>query len=342
MRILSIISLIFCATFSSNAQQMKTFDELAKKKAATFTNLDTIAWIYDANLSIGINQGLLHNWQAGGELASLNANAVFYGSITRYNKRQLWTNNLDAGYGLFYAYSNNFKPRKTDDRIDFTSKYGYRLSKKSDLYFAALFNAKTQLSKAYDYDKPSWDTFSTSKFFSPFYLTLAPGIEFRKGNQFSLFFSPLASRFTYVDKYYTDKNPEGAYGVPNGKETRLELGAYFTGRYKVEITKSISYTTRLDFYTNYFAKDKKVDGVVVKKDNPGNVDLMWDNFLSFKFYKFFSLNIGVLAIYDNDVPYLSSTTDSNGNKIEKKEPVMGLGWWQIKQFVSFGFNYKIP
>ncbi len=324
----------------ATAQEVKQYEMLTNKKVISNSNLDTIAWVYDGNLTIGFNQGLLHNWQAGGELASLTTNGLFNGTLTRYHKRHLWTNNLDMAYGLLYTYSNNFVPRKLDDRIDFTSKYGYKLTEKRNLFFSGLFNAKTQFTKAYNYDIPNWDTFSTSRFLSPLYMTLAPGLEYRKGAEITLFFSPLAARFTYVDNYYTNQFDEGAFGVANGRTTRFELGAYFTGRYKKVFNDKISYNTRLDLYSNYLAQDKELNGVVVKKDNPGNIDLMWDNFISFKFYKYFSLNIGVLAIYDNDVPYNRFYLDANNATVAKDEPFQGLGWWQVKQFMALGFNYK--
>src|SRR5690606_7638870 len=118
---------------------------------------------------------------------------------------------------------------------------------------------------------------STSKFISPLYITLAPGIEYRKGSQLSLFFSPFAGRAIFVDKYYTNRSPEGAFGVENGKNFKMELGAYFSGRYEVKITEDITYNTRLDLYSNYLAKDQVENGVLIKKDNPGNIDILWDN-----------------------------------------------------------------
>ncbi len=325
---------------SSAKAQLSNYDALSKKNAET-NNVDTVAWIYNGTLNIGINQGILHNWAAGGELASLTVNGLFNGSLTRYNNRLLWTNNLDAAYGLFYAQSNSFVPRKTDDRIDFTSKYGYRLSDSGNFYFSVLFNAKSQFTKAYNYDAPEWDTFSTSKFLSPLYLTLAPGLEYRRGTQISIFFSPAASRFTFVDKYYTVRNEAGAFGVENGKTMRFELGAYLSARYVKDLTKQISFRSRLDMYSNYLAKNVTNDqGEVVKRDNPGNIDILWDNFISFKFYKYFSINFGVVAIYDNDVPYVKTYPDANGNPVDKNEPYQGLGWWQVKQVMSVGFNYK--
>lgn len=338
-RIFSISFLMLMVTFVQ-AQQVKDFEALINKKVIASKNVDTVAWTYDATFSMGFNQGFLHNWQSGGELASLTANSVFYGTLTRYNGKHLWTTNLDMAYGLLYTYSNHFVPRKTDDRIDLTSKYGYRLSDSGNLFYTVLFNAKTQFTKAYKYDEPSWDTFSVSNFLSPLYMTLAPGIEYRKGEDISVFFSPLASRVTLVDKYYTRRYDEGAFGVANNKFARFELGAYLTARYKKKFSESISYNTRLDIYSNYLAQDKKLHGEVVKKDNPANIDIMWDNFIAFKFYKYFSFNIGVLAIYDNDVPYIRTMDDGAGNQIPKNEPMRGLGWWQIKQFMSLGFNYK--
>lgn len=332
---LSLVSIV------GQAQEMKNYDELTKKNVVEKTNLDTIAWIYDGNLNIGFNQGILHNWAAGGELASITTNGLFNGTLSRYNNRHLWTNNLDAAYGLFYAYSNHFIPRKTDDRIDLTSKYGYKLADTGFFYFSVLFNAKTQFTKAYAYDVPNWDTFSTSKFLSPFYATLAPGIEYRRGSEISVFFSPLASRYTHVDNYYTDRYPEGAFGVPNGKTSRFELGAYLTARYKKEFSPTVAFKSRLDLYSNYLAKDKlDNNGAIIKSDRPTNIDIMWDNFLAFKFYKYFSLNIGLIAMYDNDIPYYSTIESAPGTTVNKEEPFQGLGWWQIKQSFSVGFHYK--
>ena len=187
-----------------------------------------------------------------------------------------------------------------------------------------------------------WDTFSTSKFFSPAYFILAPGIEYRKGTNLSLFLSPVAGRMTVVDKYYTTRAPEGAFGVENGKSLRFELGAYFSGRYVADITENMSFRTRLDLYSNYLAKDYTDSaGNVVKKDNPGNVDVLWDNLFAWKLSKYFSLTLGGTFIYDNDIPFVTTTTDPvPGQEVQKDEPGMGLGWWQVKQVFTIGFQYK--
>lgn len=336
-----MLAIATALTGAATAQQISNLETIQKIKEQS-TNIDTVAWIYNGNLSLGVNQGLLHNWAAGGELASLTVNGLFNGVLTRYHGRSVWVTNLDMAYGLLYTYSNTFVPRKTDDRIDLTSKYGYKLSKDGNFYLTGLLNAKTQFTKAYNYDAPRWDTFSTSKFFSPLYMTFAPGLEYRRGSMLSVFFSPLAMRHTFVNRYYTLQNPEGAFGVKYDETFRFELGAYFSTRFQKDFSPNFSYRGRLDLYSNYLAKDTNdpTTGALIKSDNPGNIDILWDNVFTFKFYKYFAINIGITAIYDNDVPYNPSFVDATGAVQSKNEPYQGLGWWQLKQVMSIGFNYK--
>lgn len=313
------------------------------QKSLSLENKDTVAWVHSGVIQIGLNQGYLHNWAAGGEVVSLAVDGLFSGNITRLYHNQVWSNSLDASYSLFYAYSNHFVPRKVDDRIDFTSKYGQKLKSQKNLYFTGLFNFKSQFTKGYDYSVPDFQNTPTSDFLSPGYLTLAVGMEYRKGSDISLFLSPLALRLTLADKKYTLRAPAGAYGVPYGKTSRLELGAYFSGRYVHDITPTIKYKTRLDLYANYLAKNRydSTGTVLVKKDNPGNIDIFWDNLISIKLSKYFNLNLALTAIYDNDQPYQSTYPDPVTTlPIDKDEPGTGLGWWQIKEVMSFGFVYK--
>lgn len=329
MKKILLLAALSGSTLLGRAQEYKNFENLKVKDDKT-DNIDTVATVYSGVFSIGINQGMLHNWAAGGELISANINALFQGTYIQYNGRSIWTNNLDMAFGQFYAYSNGFIPRKTDDRIDLTSKYGYRVNPEKDFYFTILFNAKTQFADAYDYEMPDWENHPISSLFSPLYLTLAPGMEYRRGSEFSVFFSPAAMRGTFASTKYTTMNPEGAFGVAYDKTFRFEIGAYLTARYKKDITPHFSYNGRFDAFSNYLAKDTYLDGVLVKEDNPGNIDILWDNNFSYNFLKYFSVNFGLLGIYDNDLPYLKNEDD----------PTRGLGWWQVKQYLNVGFNYK--
>ena len=326
--------------FGLNAQaQIDQTDEW--KKSLSTENKDTVAWVKGGVFSVGLNEGFLHNWAAGGEVVSMTINGQFNGYLNRIMHHHIWTNNLDMTYGLFYAYSNSFVPRKIDDRIDFTSKYGVQIGQNENLYLAGLFNFKSQFTKGYDYSVPNWDSFSTSEFLSPAYFTGAIGIEYRKGSNLSLFLSPLAARITVADRKYTSMKPEGAFGVQYNQTTRFELGAYFSGRYQTEINKKLLFKTRVDLYANYLAKDKKDStGMVVKKDNPGNIDILWDNFVSYKMSKHLSLTLAATFIYDNDIPYEKTYVNTAGAEIVKDEPGTGLGWWQVKQVLAIGIEYR--
>lgn len=335
-----VLLFVFVALFAINASaQLKETDDW--RKSLSTENKDTVAWVYGGVFNVGFNQGFLHNWAAGGEVASISVNGLFNGFLNRFYHRSLWSNNLDMSYSLFYAYSNSFIPRKVDDRIDLTSKYGYRLKPKKDFYLTGLFNFKSQFTEGYDYELPKWDTMPTSNFLSPGYFIVAAGMEYRKGNNLTLFLSPAAARLTVADKKYTLRDPEGAFGVAYGKTSRFELGAYFSGRYTAEISKKMTYKTRLDLYSNYLAKDYKDSlGNVVKKDDPGNIDILWDNLFSYKVNKSITIAIGATFIYDNDLPYDKSYVDENGVTQEKDEPGADLGWTQIKQIMTLGFQYK--
>ncbi len=338
MKKVLLLVFVVLTTINANAQLDETDDW---RKSLSTNNKDTVAWVYGGVFNVGFNQGFLHNWAAGGEVASISVNGLFNGFLNRMYHRSIWSNNLDMTYSLFYAYSNSFIPRKVDDRIDFTSKYGYRLDPKSDFYLTGLFNFKSQFTQGYDYDLPRWDTMPTSDFMSPAYFIGAAGIEYRKGNNLTLFLSPVAARLTTADKKYTLRDPEGAFGVAYGETTRFELGAYFSGRYTVDISKKMVYKTRVDLYSNYLAKDyTDTLGNVVKEDNPGNIDILWDNLFSYKVNKSISIAIGATFIYDNDLPYETTYVDENGVTQEKDEPGSDLGWTQIKQIMTLGFQYK--
>ncbi|MBL7755483.1 MAG: DUF3078 domain-containing protein [Chitinophagaceae bacterium] len=302
-------------------------------------------WSKSGLINIGLTQGMLENWAAGGERLSLAVNGQFNGIAARVKGNKVWENTCDLFYGLNYVESNAFKPRKIDDRIDVSSRYGLQPKKwtvsknriKRNTYLMGLFRFQSQFTPGYDYSLPNYEAAPISEFMSPAYFTLALGAEYRGGEKFSLFFSPIAAKFTTVHSNYTVAGP--AFGVPKGKTNRLELGAYLTARYKTNLTSNVLYSTRLDLYSNYLAKNTVENGLVVRKDNPGNIDILWDNFFAIKISKFIGAGLGVTFLYDNDQPgqKTKTTTDANGIVTKTYGP---LGWIQLKQVLNVGFSYK--
>ena len=131
------------------------------------------------------------------------------------------------------------------------------------------------------------------------------------------------------------------FGVKYNKTSRFEFGAYFSGRWQHDFSKNISYKTRVDLYANYLAKNTKDSlGNVITKDNPGNIDVLWDNLVQVKLGKYFGLTLALTMMYDNDIPYSSTYVDGSGLMVDKDEPGTGFGWWQVKQVMTLGVVYK--
>lgn len=337
--LLSLFGILLLQNTLCAQNRDKEIDEL--KKNMTIVKAENEGWNKAGILNIGINQALLENWAAGGERLSLAINGQFNGSLTRTIGNKMWNNTLDMFYGLNYIESNHFIPRKLDDRIDFSSRFGWQPKKwtiaknriKKFTYLTTLLRFQSQFTKGFNYSEPNWASNPISEFLSPGYFTFALGAEYKPNDNFSIFFSPLAAKVTVVKPKYTLNN--SAYGVLQGKTARMELGAYLTTRYRTNITKNILYSTRLDLYSNYLAKNHTDNYGVLKKDNPGNIDILWDNFIAIKISKFIGAGIGFTMIYDNDIPGQKNKKDNNGL------PTYGpLGWIQLKQVMNVGFSYK--
>ena len=72
------------------------------------------------------------------------------------------------------------------------------------------------------------------------------------------------------------------------KGSRNEIGAFLTANLKKEIAKNISYTSRLDLFSNY-------------RNNPQNVDVFWTNVIGMKVNKYIGVTYNFDLIYDDDV-----------------------------------------
>ena len=84
--------------------------------------------------------------------------------LANYKKgNSTWDNSLDIGYGLLQQGED--KVRKTDDKIDFTSKYGQKAFK--NWYYAGLLNFKSQMAPGFNYPD---DSTEISRFLAPAYV----------------------------------------------------------------------------------------------------------------------------------------------------------------------------
>lgn len=270
---------------------------------------DTSYWKKGGTSNLTFSNVSLTNWAAGGD-NSVAFNA-YLGLFANYQRERVsWENTLDLGYGLLKIGDGDYT--KSDDKISFSTKYGYKLSEDGNWYASALLDFKSQFAEGFNESDSV-----ISRFLAPGYLVVATGIDYKIGDVFSASIAPVTGKFTFV----TDDvlSAAGAYGVDPGSKSRAELGAYFRMRYVNEIIKNVSYETRLELFTNYI-------------EDFGTIDVNWENILLMKINKYLSASLITQLLYDKDVK-IGIDNDDDGIIDEESAKV------QFKTVFGAGLTY---
>ncbi|MDD2634236.1 MAG: DUF3078 domain-containing protein [Bacteroidales bacterium] len=274
---------------------------------------DTVkGWKIGGVLSLTGSQVSFTNWAAGGA-NSISANS-FTNLFANYKRGKMaWDNTLDLGYGLTrQGTGDDVLYYKTDDKIDFSSKYGRYAFEY--WYYSALVSFKSQFTKGF---KKNTDTIRSSNFLAPGYINISIGMDYKPNDNFTLFMSPLSGKITLVND--TLLSNIGSYGVSPGEIVRYEFGGFVKAQFKANLADNITYTTRLELFSNYL-------------ENPQNVDVNWENTFNFKFNSYFSANIHFTMLYDDD----TKIAIYNDN-----DELVGRGArLQMKQLFGLGITYK--
>lgn len=268
-----------------------------------------IPWKKGGLFNLNINQGSLNNWAAGGDKFSFSLNAYLNLFAFYASERHSWDNSLDLAYGI--VQTTSLGRRKASDRIDFTSKYGYSINTKLNL--TGLLNFRSQFADGYAYEKETSGlekSTLTSRPFSPAFILLSPGLDYKPTDYLSLFLSPFTGRWVVV----SDKALGSKYGVNPGKMVRNELGAFLSVNFRKKFNDKLEYKSKLDLFSNY------------KKD-PQNIDVFWTNVLSAKITKYINFNLNVDMIYDND----TKNVEAGKGPAPQWLQLMGIG---------FAYNFK--
>ncbi len=293
-KLFSIIALAASAFFVS-AQDADTLREESPKK-----------WTITGITGLNVSQTSLVNWSAGGE-NTVAANAYFNISALYRQNKHSWENTLSAELGATYTQAQKWA--KSVDKLDFASKYGYKIAPAWD--FGILGDFKTQFLKGY---KTPGDKQYISRLFAPAYLVLAAGLDYKPNEHFSVFISPLTGKMTIVNDDFLSN--AGAFGVTAGKKFRFEAGAYLKTAYTKEILKNVTLMSKLDLFTAY-------------NRSFGNIDVNWENVIGLKVNEYIMANIHTNLIYDDDIKQL----DAGGN-------VIGGPRVQFKEMIGVGLSYK--
>ncbi len=285
---------------------------LITQTAISQTADTTQGWNKSGVFSLNMSQASFTNWAAGGQ-NSVALNGLLNLTANYKMGKSAWDNALTIGYGKMIQKGNDLGWVKTDDRIDFQSKYGHKATDK--WFYSGLMSFRTQMDNGYNY--PDTEN-RISALLAPAYLLFSLGMDYKPNPQFSMFLSPLTSKNTIVMD--DELSAMGAFGVDPGKKFRPELGAYANIAYKKdEIVKNVNFLTKLDLFTNYLK-------------NPQNIDVSWEALLVLKVNQFLSATVNTQLLYDDDV-LIKVEEGSEG------EPVMGKRA-QFKEVIGVGFTYK--
>ncbi|OFX18580.1 MAG: hypothetical protein A2033_14990 [Bacteroidetes bacterium GWA2_31_9] len=315
-KILTLIVALTCSIHFSFSQVTEGEKKLRTHEADTI-----VGWKKGAVVTITFSQTSLKNWAAGGE-NSISINSLMSLFANYKNKNTSWDNSLDVGYGLL-RQGKDADFMKTDDKIDFLSKFGKTAFK--NFYWAALLNFKTQMTDGFNYPN---DSVRISGLFAPAYLLGAVGMDYKPSEKFTAFLAPVTAKMTFVnDQTLADA---GAFGVEaavfddlgnittKGKTSRAEFGGYLRIMFKSEIFKNVSLQSKIDLFSNYL-------------NNPQNVDVNWETLIALKVNKLITATITTNLLYDDDVDI--QWTDKDG--IEHFGPTT-----QFKEVLGVGISYK--
>jgi hypothetical protein len=310
-KILFVIVIFLSGYFNPTFSQVTDAEKELKEQIT-----DTIpGWKTGGVAGFNLAQTALINWAAGGE-KSFAVNGVF-SVFANYKKDKIaWDNSLDIGYGLLSQGDDGIY-RKTDDKVDLLSKFGREAVK--NLYYAALFNFKSQMTPGYNYLGDGTKDKISDKF-APAYIITAIGLDYKPSAYLSIFAAPLTGKITIVsDQALSDS---GAFGVEPGKLTNSEFGGYIRMIYskndfESEIMKNVSFTTKIDLFSNYL-------------ENPQNIVVNWETLIALKVNKFINVNFNTHLIYDDKI-LIAKEVDG----VMEESPRI-----QFKEIFGVGISFK--
>jgi hypothetical protein len=217
------------------------------------------------------------------------------------------------GFGLQKIDGGDY--RKSEDRIEFNSKYGRTINDK--LNYSVLLNFRSQFAQGFNYTDTS--IVYVSNFLSPSFTTLSAGLDYRPTQGLTIYLSPITGKVTTVTDDKLSK--VGAYGVTPGKMVRFEFGSLASIKYQRVFKNNIQLKSKLDLFSSF--KDVQA------------VDINWENIFAFQVTKLLNVSLTTNLLYDQDILIPKKVEQSPGVFSVENKPRT-----QFKQVFSLGVTYK--
>jgi len=310
-RSIFIISFLITSFLATAQEKIENVAKAHEKSGVIADRADTVPpWNISGSGNLNFAQAAFSNWAAGGD-NSIGLDAFVNLKATYSKNKHAWTNTLDVGYGFqVLGVGKEEQFRKTNDKLEFTTAYGYQIHPNKKWFLTALVNFRTQF--AYGYNYPD-DSTAISKFMAPGYLLLGVGITYAPVKGFYMYLSPGSGRFTFV--YDDTLSSHGAFGVDPGENMKFEFGPYFRADLNRDLAKNINLASTLELFTDYIEKF-------------GNIDVNWSLLLTLKVNKWLAASISTQLIYDDDTDIQTSPGGISGPKT------------QFKEMIGVGLSYK--
>ena len=274
----------------------KTSSDLKKLQTDSLSN-------WKLSGAVGLNSAftMLHNWAAGG-----NNSALFVGAgnirLIYQKDKFAWETFFDTELGYTYIDKATYAWRKSNDKINFTTKAGYDIG--NNFYATLLGSFRSQYAKGYDYPNDNTQNY-ISNWLSPSYTDISVGIDWKPNDIYSVYLSPAAGRITTA----LDTALRAKYGVDKDKSVKTEFGAMLKGalNYQWGQLKVVSGLTLFTPYSKTF----------------GNVDVDWDLAVSYQLLGALNVSLGTSLKYYDAVRF-----DNGDGKVMQRlqfKTLLGLG-----------------
>lgn len=310
----------------AQGQKKVNKDELigiTKKVEAAAIADTTDGWETGGTIALNISNVGLQNWAAGGSNSYSLTGLV--GLFANYTEgKSSWDNNIDLGLGAIKQFlpgadASEVPWVKSDDKLDFTSKYGQQASEK--WFYSGLLNFKSQFLPGFnDPYLPDSSRKTISNFLAPAYGIAAIGMDFKPNKEVTMFVAPFTAKATIVAD--EDLNAVGGFGVDSGQVWRIEYGVYLRLMYKKEIAKNVTFNSKFEWFQNY----QRIE----------HIDINWETLTSMKVNEFISATLTTQLIYDDDI--LIAVDENRNGTIDGNAEHHART--QFKHVLGVGLTYK--
>jgi Protein of unknown function (DUF3078) len=279
-------------------------------------------WSSAGNFALLFNQAAFNSeWQGGG-VTNISGNLSLSYDINYRMNGISWDTKLLADYGASKIKSED-NIQKTNDRLEILSVIGKQIGQ-TNWFYSGMLNFKTQFDSGFEETEEEVDLGTgqtititnrdrNTKFLSPAYLLVGPGILWKKTDNLKVNFAPATAKFIFVDSQFTDPTDprnrlddnNSYFGVDANETMKFELGFAVNGYAKFDLMTNISMENILSLYSNYL-------------EDPQNVDIDYTANINMKINGYISANVAFQAIYDDNA-------------------VQGF---QIREALGIGLTYK--